>query len=258
MRTVISLPNMGDPARLVGIAAAADANGWDGVVLWDHIHLIKALALDVFDPWVVLGAAALQTEHVLLGTMVTPLARRRPHKLAKEVITLDHLTAGRAVLGVGLGEPAADEFGMFGEDVDLHRRAAALDEGLDLVDSYLRGEPTGEAHLRPASITRPRPPIWVAGKWPNPKPIARAARWDGYIPIMAEGRPQTPDDIRAMVDAIGAPTQRDDFAIVANVHDGAKPAAFVDAGANWLLWSTWPDGDWLDRMEALASSTPPV
>ena len=250
---MLSLPNMGDPARLVAIAAAADANGWDGFVLWDHIHLVKALALDVFDPWVVLGAAAVQTGHVVLGTMVTPVARRRPHKLAKEVMTLDHLSGGRAILGVGLGEPAADEFGMFGEDTDLHRRAAALDDGLALVDGYLRGEPTGDAHLRPAAVQRPRPPIWVAGKWPNPKPVARARRYDGYIPIMAGGAPQTTDAIRAMRDAVGP-----DLDLVANVMDGDDPAAFVDAGATWLLWSCWPDGDWLDRMERLAAAPPPV
>src|SRR5919106_1748266 len=121
MRFALSMPNAGDPAALVELAAAADRAGWDGFFLWDHIH-----ALPATDPWVVLGAIAVRTRTVRLGTLVTPPARRRPWKLAKEVCTLDHLSGGRAILGVGLGLPADAEFGAFGEPAEARAHAAML------------------------------------------------------------------------------------------------------------------------------------
>src|SRR5688500_9701630 len=127
MRYAISTPNVGDAEWLVDLGVAAERAGWDAFFLWDHVHLIRTMALDVFDPWVVLGAVARETERVRLGTMVTPVPRRRPWKLAKEITTLDHLSGGRAVIGVGLGEPADDEFGSFGEPTDPRERGELLD-----------------------------------------------------------------------------------------------------------------------------------
>ena len=189
----VSAPNVGDPIALVRLAVEAEAAGWDAFFLWDHLHLVRAMALDVHDPWVLLGAIAQATDRIKLGAMVTPVPRRRPWKLAKELVTLDHLSAGRTIVGVGLGFPADDEFGAFGDQTDDRVRADLLDEGLAIIDAVLRGEPVRhdgahfhvDADLRPGALQRPRPPIWVAAMWPNKRPMARAARYDGVNAIGA-------------------------------------------------------------------------
>ncbi|HEY9379064.1 MAG TPA: LLM class flavin-dependent oxidoreductase, partial [Jiangellaceae bacterium] len=111
MRFGVSMPNAGDPTRLVELAVIAEDAGWDGFFLWDHLQLDAVGRPPMHDPWVLLGAIAARTSRVRLGTMVTPVARRRPWKLAKEITTLDHLSAGRVVVGVGLGVPAGTEYG---------------------------------------------------------------------------------------------------------------------------------------------------
>ncbi len=261
VRYAVSIPNMGDPARLVGIAIAAERAGWDGVFLWDHLQFVRELGLDVVDPWVTLGAIAGNTERVRLGTLVTPLPRRRPWKLAKEVITLDHLSDGRAVLGVGIGEPAPDEYGAFGESTDARERAALLDEGLTLVDRFLRGGPVhhrGErfevdADLRPAARQQPCPPIWIAGKWPNRGPVERARRWEAFVPIQPDGSPAGPEVTAQAVAAVGG----DGVEIVACAAPGVPASEYEDAGASWLVESTWPGMDgWVEDLERLAADGP--
>ena len=262
MRYAISIPNMGDPARLVALAVTTEQAGWDGVFLWDHLHFVRDLGLDVVDPWVTLGAMAVGTERVRLGTLVTPVPRRRPWKLAKEVVTLDHLSEGRAILGVGLGEPAADEYGAFGEPTDDRQRAGLLDEGLALLERFLRGDAVRhegsdfrvDAHLRPAARRRPRPPIWVAGKWPNRGPIERARGYDAFVPIQPDGMPAGPDVIAAATAAL-----RDDgVEIVASAAPGVPPSAYEDAGATWFVDSAWPGVQgWVDDLEERAALGPP-
>ena len=146
------------------MATDAEQAGWDGVFLWDHLVLMPGVRLDVHDPWVLLGAMAQATERVLLGTLVTPLARRRPWVVARHLITLDHLSGGRAVLGVGLGDPPDADFAAFGDPSDPRERAALLDEGLTIVDGLLRGPLShkGERYqvdseLLPRPVQRPRP-----------------------------------------------------------------------------------------------------
>ena len=169
MRFGLSIPPFTDVATLVTMARDAETAGWDGVFLWDHLQWERITDLDIHDPWVLLGALASQTSRVRLGTMVTPLSRRRPWVVAKHLTTLDHLSGGRAVLGVGLGAPADAEFAAFGDEAGDRARAALLDEGLDLLDGLLRGRVQHEgpqfhveARLRPGPVQDPRPPIWVA------------------------------------------------------------------------------------------------
>ena len=262
MKFGVSVPNVGPPAALIELGVAAECAGWDGFFLWDHLHLIRAMALDVHDPWVLLGALAMRTEHLRLGTLVTPVPRRRPWKLAKEVITLDHLTNGRAVLGVGLGFPADDEFEAFGEPGDDRVRAGRLDAGLSLIDSFLRGEPVEhatahyrvDAAMRPAAVQKPRPPIWVAGTWPNHAPLRRAARWDGVVPIRADNSTFGPELIESVVAVTGT---RPGFDVVAPLWPGVAVAEMADAGATWLTTSRWPDGDWFDDLRAEVLDGPP-
>lgn len=137
MKHAVSLPPFTDPARVLAWGREAEAAGWDGVFLWDHVQWRPGVA--PLDPWVMLGALAAVTERVRLGTMVTPLSRRRPYAVAKQVATLDQLSAGRAVLGVGLGEPPDRDFSDLGEEADPRVRAAMLDESLDVIDQLLRG-----------------------------------------------------------------------------------------------------------------------
>src|SRR5918994_6918124 len=128
MRFALSIPPFADAAAIVELAVDAEAAGWDGVFLWDHLQFQVGAGLPIHDPWVLLGAMAQATDRVRLGTLVTPLARRRPWMVARHLTTLDHLSGGRAVLGVGVGEPSDDDFAAFGEPADHRQRAAMLDE----------------------------------------------------------------------------------------------------------------------------------
>ena len=124
-----------DPRLLAELAASAEEAGWDGFFLWDHIvyrRPVRALA----DPWVALAAIACSTERLRLGPMVTPLARRRVQKLARETVTLDQLSRGRLTLGVGLGSDLNDELAPFGEVVDPRERAKLLDLGLERLNEF--------------------------------------------------------------------------------------------------------------------------
>jgi len=143
MQYGIYLPNFGDeisPRALADLACEAEEAGWDGFFLWDHILYSKTQKLRMVDPWIVLAAMAMKTERIRLGTSVTPLPRRRPWKLARETVTLDHLSNGRLILSVGLGEPGDAEFGQFGEETDVKVRATKLDEGLDVLAGLWRGK----------------------------------------------------------------------------------------------------------------------
>jgi alkanesulfonate monooxygenase SsuD/methylene tetrahydromethanopterin reductase-like flavin-dependent oxidoreductase (luciferase family) len=204
------------------------------------------------DPWIALAAIALRTERIRLGTLVTPVPRRRPWKLAREVTTLDHLSGGRMILGVGLGDPSDEEFEWFGElGVDHPTRARMLDEGLAILDGLWRGEPfefVGEFYrlhemtFTPRPLQQPRVPIWVGGWWPNWAPFRRAARWDGVVPGRLD-RPLSPEDVRDLVHYVGV--QRcgsEPFeVVVAEVTAADRPAAkervgaFAEAGATWWL-----------------------
>ncbi|MBM7773072.1 hypothetical protein JOD54_003276 [Actinokineospora baliensis] len=202
MRFSINIPNFGDFAdvrAVARVAAAAEEAGWDGLFIWDHVVHDKAASGGVpfSDPWMALTAAALATSRIKLGTLVTPVARRRPEQLARQVATLDALSGGRVVFGTGLGGPVADEYGSFGGQTDPRVLAAQLDEGLELLNRYWSGEPVnhdGEHYtvrdvtLLPATVQRPRPPVWVGGFWPHRRPIRRAVRWDGVVPLFDQAR----------------------------------------------------------------------
>ncbi|MCA1716704.1 MAG: LLM class flavin-dependent oxidoreductase [Actinobacteria bacterium] len=83
----------GDPRIVAGLAREAEDAGWDGVFYFDAICIGEGM--EIYDPWVVMSAIAMRTERVRLGAILTPPARRRPWKLARETVTLDHLSGGR-------------------------------------------------------------------------------------------------------------------------------------------------------------------
>ena len=183
MRRGLFMPpfdELAEPALLAELAALAEDRGWEGVFVWDHVDYrapVRALA----DPWVALAAVAVATSRIRLGPLVTPLSRRRVHKLARETVTLDRLSGGRLTLGVGLGSDNSGELSGHGEETDPRARAELLDRGLEQLAGYWDGG------FEPAPVQRPRIPIWVAGRWPNRRPLRRAARWDGFFPIDLPG-----------------------------------------------------------------------
>ena len=218
MRYAIELPNMavgGGIEALVEMARLAEEAGWDAVFLEDYIVHWSDKRAPTYDPWVVLAAMAMVTKRVRLGLTVTAPARRRPWKLAREAVTLDHLTGGRLILGVGLGDKNDPGFAQVGEVMDEKQRAGMLDEALDILAGLWSGEPfsySGEHYqLRdltflPTPVQKPRIPIWVGGSWPHKGPVRRAARWDGILPFRdTHGGPwqdMTPNDLQALKAAI--------------------------------------------------------
>jgi alkanesulfonate monooxygenase SsuD/methylene tetrahydromethanopterin reductase-like flavin-dependent oxidoreductase (luciferase family) len=195
MRYGLYLPNFGawgDPVALVNLARDAENAGWDGFFLWDHIGGFRNT---MADPWVALGGIASATESIRIGTTVTPVPRRRPHKLARETATVDRLSGGRLIFGAGSGE-GADEFDRMGEEIDHRRRGAMLDEALDVINRLWSGESVdhrGEHYtvqtegFAPTPIQKPRPPVWIGGFWPYRRPMRRAAQWDGVMPLFQRG-----------------------------------------------------------------------
>ena len=168
-----------EPRTAVRVAQAAERAGWDAYLIWDHLAFVwdKPAA----DPWVTLGAVAVSTERILIGTGVTPVARRRPQVVAHELATLDRLAPGRVVFGAGLGG-GHGEFERFGEDEDPHSRAERLDEGLDVISALLSGERVDHqgAHFTVDGVTlAPAPervPIWIGGMSSKARARAGALR----------------------------------------------------------------------------------
>jgi alkanesulfonate monooxygenase SsuD/methylene tetrahydromethanopterin reductase-like flavin-dependent oxidoreductase (luciferase family) len=215
-----------EPRLVAELAQAAEARGWDGFFLWDHIRY-RPPTRAVADPWVTLSAIATATSALRIGPMVTPLSRRRVQKLARETVTLDRLSAGRLVLGVGLGSDYNDELEPFGEVTDPRERARLLDDGLDRLAAFWAGE------FEPPPVQRPRIPIWVASRWPKRRPLRRAARWDGLFPIELPGPEALAElgaEVRELREDPGSP-----FDLVVEVSPGTDPGPWEEAGATWIL-----------------------
>lgn len=253
---------LADPRKVVEVAITGEEAGWDGVFLWDHLQY-RPPVTDVGDPWVSLAAVAQATERVMIGPMVTPIARRRPHILARQTAALDLLSDGRWIFGVGLGlDGFGKELSAFGDETDDRIRAEMMDEGLGLINALWSGDRVDhrgrhytakDVRFTPRPLSPPRPPIWVAGRWPYRRPLRRAAKWDGLFLISQ----QTPDQL-AEATAIIAEARGglDGFDIVVNRPYGTDPQAWGEAGASWWLTETQPDTT-LDAMMATARAGPP-
>lgn len=209
---------------LVDLAIDAERAGWDGVFLWDHIvyrHPVRGVA----DPWVSLSAIAAHTRRLRLGSLVTPLSRRRVQKVARETVTLDRLSGGRMILGVGLGNPG--ELAPFGEVEDPRERARRLDDGLRRLTEFWGGE------FEPRPVQQPRIPVWVAAVWPHRRPVQRALHWDGLFPIELPG----PGALAELAGEI----ERDrngglaGFDLVVEISAGEDSGPWHEAGATWVL-----------------------
>ena len=262
----VAVPNFGaEPAGLIELGVAAEEAGFDGFFLWDHLVFSnRGDGPAIIDPWLVLAVVAARTSRIRLGTMITPVPRRRPWQLARQTASLDRLSAGRLILGVGIGSPAHGDFGIFHEPSGDRVRADMLDEGLDVLNGLWSGERFSYAgqhfavdpvRFTPVPVQRPRVPVWVAGVLPATRPIARAARWDGVVPIrFAERtviRPSAADivGVRERVTAARGSAEGYDVAVWAEVaaEPGGVPALaapYQAAGATWWIESAWPAPQW--------------
>jgi alkanesulfonate monooxygenase SsuD/methylene tetrahydromethanopterin reductase-like flavin-dependent oxidoreductase (luciferase family) len=249
MRSGLYLPlfdELADPALVARLAAEAEEAGWDGFFVWDHIRFREPV-VDVADTQITLAAIATATERIRFGPLVTPLARRRPAKVARETATLDRLSGGRVVLGVGLGsDEFAQEYLITGEELDARRRAEMLDESLEILRAAWSGEPVrhrGEHYtvdgtrFMPRPVQRPGVPVWVAGVAGKRRPLRRAARYQGYFPIRLEN-PDQLAEISAELRRLGRETRdgaAEPFDIIVELDPGSDPAPYAAAGATWGL-----------------------
>lgn len=241
-RHALYVPPFGDlsePEAVVEIARAAEANGWDGVFLWDHV--LRADADRVADVWVMLAAVAAATRRLTLGPMVTPLTRRRIATLVRQTTTLDRLSAGRLVMGIGLGVDTGGELTRFGEEVDPRVRAARLDEVADVLVQAWSGQPVrhqGEHYTVDDVTFLPRPvqdpiPIWCAARGRARRPVRRAARFQGLFPIEVGV-----EELTAMLDEVRAVRgSLDGFDVVAHLGTDDDPAIAGVPGVTWILRS---------------------
>lgn len=263
----------GSVAELLTLAVEVEDAGWDGFFTWDAISIGS---MPTWDPWALLGAAAVRTERVRLGALVFAPARRRPWKLAREALTVDHLSGGRLVLPVGLGVVDDGGFSRVGGEVSSARdRAERLDEALAVCALAWRGEPFSFAgtHYRvddltiaPPPVQRPRIPIWPVGGWPSPRSMDRAARWDGVV-LQRTGsqEPLSPADVadavawiadrRGTLDGYDVVVQEDLLDDRGRAREIA--AAAQEAGATWLIDSRWDTTTTPPLLLAIAGQGPP-
>ena len=260
MKYAVYLPTFtpyADPRVLAALALEAEEAGWDGFFIWDDV---AGYETDLADPWISLSAAAVATTRIRLGALITPLARRRPWKVARETATLDRLSGGRLVFGVGTGG-GPEQFEALGDEADPKTRGDMLDEGLDVLTGLWSGEPfehdgqfyhIQKTRFLPTPLQTPRIPIWVGGLWPNPRPMRRMARWDGMFPL-SFGHSSQEEELERLrqtivtVRALRGEDERPFDIIVTGATPLASPdesaeivSVYARAGATWWLESLAP------------------
>jgi alkanesulfonate monooxygenase SsuD/methylene tetrahydromethanopterin reductase-like flavin-dependent oxidoreductase (luciferase family) len=276
MKYAFDVANFGpyaDPRVLADLAHRAEDAGWDGFFIWDHVQVSWPDA--VGDTTVQLAAIALATSRIRFGPMVTPLPRRHPWKLAREAATLDQLSGGRLILGIGLGGDWFTELSTFGYPLDDMVRAEILDEGLAIVTGLLSGEPFSFAGkhytVKPTQFlpkpVHPRIPIWIAGTWPRPRPFRRAARYDGVVPMSSNiEQDLSADDVRAIARFIKQNREGDHALDIVHAGDtaGKSPreaadivAPFIEAGTTWWNEAPLPWKTTLEDIRARIETGPP-
>ncbi len=263
MKHALFLPPFGelaDPAVLMTIAEDAEAAGWDGLFLWDHILRREPSAADIADVWVALAAMAARTERITLGPMITPPVRRRPQVLARQAVTLDHLSRGRLVLGLGLGVDTSRELSAFGEVTDARARGEILDEAAELLCRFWSGEQVDHdgphftadgVTYRPGPFERDRVPLWFAARGEARRPVRRAARYDGLFPIEVDE-----EGLTSMLDVVREERGTLEGFDVAVVQPGLDPERLDDLGVTWAMRSYGPDTP-LDEILAATRAGPP-
>ncbi|HEX5944713.1 MAG TPA: LLM class flavin-dependent oxidoreductase [Acidimicrobiales bacterium] len=270
-RAALWLPifdGLADPRTVARIAAEAEAAGWDGVFVWDHLRWREPV-VEVADPWITMAAIATATERLRFGPMVSPLARRRPAKVARETVTLDRLSGGRLTLGVGVGSDRfAGELSRTGEQVDDKVRAQMLDELLvileeawsgDVVDHRGRHYTVDGVQFLPRPVQHPRIPVWVATLYGNTRPLRRAARHDGFFPVNLDHPDQLAELVATVTDL--RRDHGDDLArpydIAMAVPPDTDPDPYIAAGATWILVEFDPGTVSVDHVRGVLGDGPP-
>ncbi len=266
--------NYGDVHLLAELAHQAEEAGWSGVFLMDTLCFEDGPSCD---PWIALAAMAMRTQRIALGLQVAALARRRPWNVVREAVTLDHLSGGRLILGVGAGTAFDPGFAVFGEEMDAAKRAAMLDESLEILPGLWSGKPfsfQGEHYhidpitFLPPPVQTPGIPLWIGGMELGAGLIERAARFDGMVPFPAEGSyanltPQKVHELKRLLDQ--QRTNSRPFDIVAGgpafeaVHDQrarAQLQAYAEAGATWFMEFIWGVRD-LESVRTSIQQGPP-
>jgi alkanesulfonate monooxygenase SsuD/methylene tetrahydromethanopterin reductase-like flavin-dependent oxidoreductase (luciferase family) len=272
MRYALYIPlfeELADPTLVARLCAEAEEAGWHGVFVWDHVRWREPV-VDVADPWITLAAIATATERIRLGPMVTPLARRRPAKVARETATLDRLSDGRLTLGVGLGSDRfGQEYSITGEELDDRTRARMLDEALEILQAAWsgtlvrhRGEHYTVDAMRflPRPVQRPAVPIWVAGFYGKSRPMRRAVRYQGFFPVGLE-QPDQLAEIAAELRDLRRQAGTDPaapFDIAVELEPGSDPAPFAAAGATWGLVAFPWDPVSVDQIRGVIRDGPPT
>lgn len=279
MKFALHIPNFAsysDPRAMANLAREAEDSGWDGLFLWDHVFWKRPQPEPVADTWTLLAAIAALTNRITIGPLITPLPRRRPWTIARQAATLDHLSQGRLILGVGIGGDWFGDYSAFNETEGDVAHAEMLDEALDIISGLWSGKPftysgkhytIRDAQFIPTPYQRPRIPIWIAGNWPNLKPFRRAAQWDGAA---AEGRKDVgnlqPHHFKEMLAYIkqNRPTA-DPFDIT---HIGRTPgdnpsaardiiAPYAEAGVTWWLEHVHDQQETLEQLRPRIRQGPP-
>jgi alkanesulfonate monooxygenase SsuD/methylene tetrahydromethanopterin reductase-like flavin-dependent oxidoreductase (luciferase family) len=279
LRQGLAVPCFGDdPRALAELGLRAEEAGFDGFFVWDHVLFSnEGEGPDILDPWIVLAVTATLTSRIRIGPMITPISRRRPWILARQAMTLDRLSQGRLILGVGLGSPAYGDFAAFGDAADPKTRAEMLDEGLALLAQFLSGERFSHAgvhfHVDSMRFT-PTPvqrqiPIWIGGVLPARRPLDRAARWHGSVPVtFAEGRVARPT-IEELDDAVThlkrhRPLHGFDVAVWSELAETdteierlpSVMSQYADIGATWWIETGRPGENWREIIETRISNGP--
>lgn len=270
---IAPLGSLADPRAILRLALAAEASGWHGISIWDSLG--TSMGTEAADPFVALAAVAARTEQLRLITSVVAVARRRPQLVVQAAGTLDRLSDGRLVLGVGAGEDQPD-FEAFGESHERPERIARMDEALAIIDAGLRGEQLDHAgiHLTARGVTigprprqRPRPPMWLGAL--RPGGVRKAAAWDGWIAVaMSEdgtSMAMPPSAFAELVEVAQScragdtePGQPFDIAILGvDGLGGFSAASYLEAGATWWLESLSPMRGSIGELEAVVRRGPP-
>ncbi len=271
---IAPLGDLSDPRAILRLALTAESSGWDGLSIWDSLGL--SMGTVAVDPFVALAAVAARTQRLALITSIVALARRRAHLVVQAAGSLDQLSDGRLILGVGAGIDPPD-FEPFGDPSDQATRIARMDEAVEILDVGLRGQRLEHAGpllkasgvvLGPRPVQSPRPPLWLGAF--KPGGIRRAARLDGWIAVAmsveGSGMSLSPEAFADQVQvataeraALGTAEEPFDVAILGISEVGHEPPsrAFGEAGATWWLESLSPMRGSIEELEAIVRAGPP-